>query len=466
MEGHKHSQSPKVGVVIVPFPAQGHLNQLLHLSHLISSYGLPIHYAGSATHNRQAKHRLHGWDPQSSSTIHFHDFQLPPHSSPPPNPNPTIHFPTHLQPLFDASTHLRQPVSQLLRQLSSKFERIVVIHDTLMTSVVQDTKYIPNAESYAFVPTSAFTTFFNSWDKMCHKPFPLDEDIPKFIPSTDGCYTDEILSFIANQRKFIGFESGRLYNTNSVIEDRFVQLLKRLKPDTEHFAIGPLNPVKLDSGNGNGKGRDRSLEWLDKQEADSVIYICFGSTTSMTDEQIMELAVGLERSEQKFIWVLRRADTSDVFTVGEAGKPQLPDGFEERLRNRGMVVREWTPQLEILAHRSTGGFMSHCGWNSCMESISMGVPMAAWPMHTDQPRNAVLVTDVLRVGVRVSGSTECGELVKSSAIENVLRTLMASQEGAEMQKRAAELGEAVRASVSKGVASHLERECFISRITR
>ncbi|KMT15060.1 hypothetical protein BVRB_3g061820 [Beta vulgaris subsp. vulgaris] len=473
MEGQNNTKDeaksclkPQVAVVVVPFPAQGHLNQLLHLSNLITSYGLPVHYAGSASHNRQAKLRLHGWDSQSSSKVHFHDFQLPPYSSPPPNPDPSIQFPAHLQPLFDTSLHLRQPVNQLLHQLSTNFRRIIVIHDCLMASVVQDVKLIPNAEAYAFIPISAFTSFFNSWDRIPDKPFQLDSDIPKCIPSTDGCSTQEIANFIANQRKCLGFESGRLYNTSMVIEGRYIELLKKLskKSEIKHFAVGPLNPVEIE--NKSEKQQHMCLKWLDKQMKDSVIYVSFGSTTTMTDEQIMELATGLEKSEQKFIWVLRRADIGDVFKGGEDRKPQLPEGYEERMEDRGMVVREWAPQLEILAHPSIGGYMSHCGWNSCMESISIGVPMAAWPMHSDQPKNAILVTEVLRIGTLVRDWTQHAELVMSTTIENALRRLMASKEGEEMRKRAAELGDVVRASVAKGGASRLEIDSFISYITR
>lgn len=476
MEGHDcckngaksclRNPEPQVAVLMVPFPAQGHLNQLLHFSNLITSYGLPVHYAGSSTHNRQAKLRIHGWDSQSLSKIHFHDFNLPPYSCPPPQPDPSFHFPTHLQPLFDASVHLRQPVSQLLQQLSSNFKRVIVIHDCLMASVVQDVKIIPNAESYAFVPISAFTAFFNSWEKMPQKPFTLDFDVPEGIPSTEDCSTPGISSFIANQKDFLGFESGRLYNTSSVIEGEYIELLKKMpgKAGMKHLAVGPLNPVEIKSK--NEIDSHICLEWLDKQETGSVIYISFGSTTSMTDEQITELALGLEKSGQKFIWVLRRADTGDVFSGGEVTEPQLPEGYEERMKNRGIVVRVWAPQLKILAHPSVGGFMSHCGWNSCMESISMGVPMAAWPMHSDQPRNAVLVTDVLKIGTLVRDWAHRTEMVASTTIENSLRRLMATKEGEEMRRRAAELGDAVRVSIVKGGASRLEMDSFISHITR
>ncbi|PHU16716.1 putative cis-zeatin O-glucosyltransferase [Capsicum chinense] len=111
----------------------------------------------------------------------------------------------------------------------------------------------------------------------------------------------------------------------------------------------------------------------------------------------MALAIGLEKSLQKFIWVLRDADRGDVFT-SEGRKVQLPEGYEERIKGRGIIG---AAQLEILAHSSTDGFMSHCGWNSCMESMSFGVPIAARPMHSDQPRNSQLVTKYLKIGLIV-----------------------------------------------------------------
>lgn len=249
-------KQPQVGVVMVPYLAQGHLNQLLHLSHLITAYGLPVHYTGSATHNRQVKLRVHGWDSKSLNKIHFHDFPLPPHISHPPKPDPSTHFPTHLEPLFDASKHLRGPVSQLLQQLSLKYRRIIVIFDSLMTYVVQDVKLIPNAESYVFFPVSTFTMFMNMWELIPKKPFELDfDDIPNCIPSNEGCLSPKVFEFLLDQQKLLGFENGMLYNTSRLIEGTYIRLLEMLSTNTEtktkHFAVGPLNPVKIESKNGD-----------------------------------------------------------------------------------------------------------------------------------------------------------------------------------------------------------------------
>ncbi|KAF8029988.1 hypothetical protein BT93_E2418 [Corymbia citriodora subsp. variegata] len=108
--------------------------------------------------------------------------------------------------------------------------------------------------------------------------------------------------------------------------------------------------------------------------------------------------MGLECRGQQFIWVLREADKADIFGEGEAGKIELPPRFEEMVASRdlGVVVRDRAPQLEILGHLATGGFLSHCGWNFCM-----GVPILAWLIQSDQPRNAVLIARVFKTGLIV-----------------------------------------------------------------
>jgi cis-zeatin O-glucosyltransferase len=163
---------------------------------------------------------------------------------------------------------------------------------------------------------------------------------------------------------------------------------------------------------------------------------------------------------------LREADKGDVFINGELIKAEILKGFEERVKERALVVRDWAPQLEILSHTSTGGFMSHRGWNSCMESITMGVPIAAWPMASDQPRNTVLITKLLKVGIVVKDWSRRNQLVTSKTIENAVKTLMASKEGDEMRKRTVDLGGAVRGSMDNGGVSRLELNSFITHITR
>lgn len=438
----KTSNNVEVAVVMVPLPAQSHLNQLLHLSRLISAYHLPLHFAGTRVHLRQAKNRVQGWDPLSTSkAIEFHEFPIPNYETPPPNPNSTTKFPSQLMPSFYATSHLRHPISSLLRELSKKYRRVIVIYDSLMAWVLQDVFSIPNVECYSSRSISAFS--LHAWD--------------------ETSVTTEFSEFLKLQMEYREIvNSGDLFNSCYEIEGLYLDLLAKEEKNARHkqWAVGPLNPLKLFDKKDSGKPH-RCIEWLDNQEPNSVMYVSFGTTTSLSDEEIKELAIGLEKSQQKFIWVLRDADKGDIFTE-ESRKIELPEGYEERVEKRGLIVRDWAPQLEILGHVSTGGFMNHCGWNSCMESISMGVPIAAWPMHTDQPKNAFLVTEVLKIGVELKNWATRDELVSSAAVAECVERVMDSVEGDEIRRRAMELSK----TVVDGGGCAKEMASFIAHITR
>ncbi|XP_047321189.1 zeatin O-glucosyltransferase-like [Impatiens glandulifera] len=468
-------KSAKVVVVMVPFPAQGHLNQLLHLSRLISAAGLPVHYLTTISHSRQAKLRVHGWDPLTVKNVHFHELFIPPFSSPPPNPNNNENFPTHLQPVFNASILLRQPISDILRTLSYQFKRVVIIHDSLMSYVVQDFSSLPNAESYSFHSVSACTLFFFMWERM-GKPFGIDpeSEFLKGLPSIDGCFSSEFIKFVNSQHEFTTLSAGKIYNTSHVIEKPFIEFLAReeIGKGKKQFALGPFNPIIVQTTKQqNCFSRHKSLIWLDKQGPNSVLYISFGTTTSFSHDQIKEIAKGLEKSEQKFIWVAREADRGDIFKTQEEDSVKMvfPEEFETRVlkAGNGMILRDWAPQLEILRHPATGGFLSHCGWNSCMESISMGVPIVAWPVHSDQPRNAFLVSKILEIGLVVRDWGKRKELVTWDMVKKSVKRLMASKEGDQIRRRAAELGDNLRQSVvAEGGTGKIQFESFFNHITR
>ncbi|XP_022856915.1 zeatin O-glucosyltransferase-like isoform X2 [Olea europaea var. sylvestris] len=455
----------QVAVVMVPLPAQGHLNQLLHLSRLVSSYNIPVHFVGTTMHNRQAKVRVQGWDLSAITNIHFHDFPTPTFHNPPPDPNATSKFPSQILPAFHASMHLREPVYAFVNKLPSTARRIAVIYDAMMAYVVQDIHSIRNAETYSFNSISAFCTYAYYWEVTGKSALSTEAEILKELPSLEGCFSPEWPKFLELQQEAKKISSGDLYNGNRLIEGLYLDLLAKEKTTgtDKVWAIGPFNPVVI-AEKKELNSHKKCLEWLDKQPLNSVIFVSFGSTSSFSNEQIKELALGLEQSEWKFIWVLRDADKGDVFE-GEVRIAPLPEGFEKRVEGRGLVVRDWAPQLEILGHPSTGGFMSHCGWNSCIESISMGVPIAAWPVHSDQPRNAVLITKVLKIGLEVRDWAHREELVSRAMVKKAVRKLMDSAEGEEMRKRAAELGDAVKQSVMEGGATRKEMDSFIAHIT-
>ncbi|CAA0827595.1 UDP-glycosyltransferase 73B3 [Striga hermonthica] len=463
MASEHSSPDTNVAVVMVPLPAQGHLNQLLHLScRLASATSLPIHYIGTATHIRQAKLRAHGIRAQG---ITFHEFPTPLFENPQPNPHSSAQFPEHIYPSASATvTYLRGPVHALVDDLSKKHERVVIVYDSLMSYVMQDVDRIPNAESYRFWSISALMVYFLDWHARGRRTRPNllgnVESILREIPGTDTLFPNMPSELRSNSKASV---SGNIYNTSRALEGPFLDSLELGgKAAQKQWALGPFNPVEINS---TERRPHECLDWLDRQEPDSVIFVSFGTTSCFTDEQIEEIALGLERSRHKFVWALRDADKGDIFR-GEIREPVLPEGFEERVKGRGMVVREWAPQLEILANRGTGGFLSHCGWNSCMESMTMGVPVATWPVHSDQLVNAALLTNVLKVGIEVREWT-CGPVVvPSGVVAEAIARLMGSGEGDEIRERAKELAISLRSSVAEGGVSHEEMKSFITHITR
>lgn len=438
-----------VTVMVVPFLEQSHLSQLLRLSCLISSRDIPVHYISSSTHNRQVRLRCNQLDMER---VHFHDLPIN-FPSPPPDPNSISKKPTHLAPVYRASSQLRQPFNQILHDISATSKRIVIIHDYLTKYVIQDAVSIANTETYAYCAISAFSLLsFRDPEKL--KRVESGIEIPEFPPPSRHTNSANI--------EIPKFEStGMLINTSRLIEPSYIDLLHKVGGFKNQWTVAPLHPV---TKHRNPDKKDTCLNWLDKQEPKSVIYVSFGNTTTLKDEQIQELAMGLEQSKVKFIWVLRNADRGDIFKEDDfTNRIELPEGFEKRNEDTGLIVRGWAPQLEILGHPSIGGFMSHCGWNSCMESMTMGAPIAAWPMHTDQPYNAVLVCDVLKAGVLVKKWTHMEEVVEASFVRDAVRTLMSSEEGDEMRNRARSIGD--RFDGEDG-GFGIELESFLAHIAR
>lgn len=124
------------------------------------------------------------------------------------------------------------------------------------------------------------------------------------------------------------------------------------------------------------------------------MFLCFGSKGTFSKEQFKEMAVGLERSNQRFLWVVRSQLELEVL---------LLEGFLERTKDRGLVVKSWAPQVAILSHESVGGFVTHCGWNSITEVVSYGVPMVAWPLYAEQEVNSVVLVEEMKLAIPIFG---------------------------------------------------------------
>ncbi|KAG0500214.1 hypothetical protein HPP92_000286 [Vanilla planifolia] len=193
----------------------------------------------------------------------------------------------------------------------------------------------------------------------------------------------------------------------------------------------------------------------------AVLYVCFGSLSILSSEQLREVAQGLEAAGHPFVLVVRKS-----------GDEWMPEGFEDRVKENGLVVRGWAPQIEILAHRATAGFMTHCGWNSNLEGICAGLPMLTWPLFAEQFYNERFLVDVLKVGVAVGSKEHVvilekrKEVIGASDVEAAVRKFMAEgEEAKERRRRAKELAEMARKAVEEGGSSYNDMGRLLQDLT-
>ncbi|KAL6209813.1 hypothetical protein ACLB2K_020752 [Fragaria x ananassa] len=182
-------------------------------------------------------------------------------------------------------------------------------------------------------------------------------------------------------------------------------------------------------------------------------------------EELLEIAVGLEASGQEFIWVVNKEKKDK--------EEWLPEGFEQRMEGKGLIIRGWAPQVLILEHEAIGGFVTHCGWNSILEGVSAGVPMITWPVSAEQIFNEKLVTEILRTGVAVGADiwgTFADEIVKMEAgvkrvaIEKSVSLIMVGDEAEVMGSRAKELGKMARMAVKEDGSSFKDLRALIAEL--
>ncbi|KAL2529902.1 UDP-glycosyltransferase 72B3 [Forsythia ovata] len=205
------------------------------------------------------------------------------------------------------------------------------------------------------------------------------------------------------------------------------------------YLVGPLIQSGSDT---ESDSESKCLKWLNDQPPRSVLYVCFGSGATLSEEQFNELAFGLEISQQRFICVVRSPQKSAAAAYCSNQRSNspfdfLPIGFLERTKDKGLVVDSWTPQVKILSHGSTGGFVTQCGWNAILESVVNGVPAIAWPLCFEQKMNAVFLTQGLKAAIRVK-ENENG-VVERGHISNLVKELIEGEQGKQLQERMRDL---------------------------
>ncbi|XP_047331244.1 UDP-glycosyltransferase 71A15-like [Impatiens glandulifera] len=270
---------------------------------------------------------------------------------------------------------------------------------------------------------------------------------------------------------------GIAVNTFTELESLAIKVLSEDDKIPPVYPVGPILKLKKES---DDKSTADIIRWLDGQPLSSVIFLCFGSMGSFPDAQVKEIAYALEKVGKRFLWSLRRPSATDkkmtwITSDYEDPGQVLPEGFLERTAEIGRVIG-WAPQVEVLSHEAVGGFVSHCGWNSVLESVWFGVPTATWPIQAEQNMNAFFVVKEVGLSVDVKmdyrqsrweiSDEEDTATVPSTVIERALRQLMDenSEECLEMRKRMKEMSHESRKAVAEGGSSYVSIGRFMDDI--
>jgi UDP:flavonoid glycosyltransferase YjiC (YdhE family) len=280
------------------------------------------------------------------------------------------------------------------------------------------------------------------------------KDLPSFIRTTDE--NDIMVNFLIRETERSPRASAVILNTFDPFEQDVLDAISSLLPRV--YTVGPLllladqiKDERLKSiGSNLWKEPPGSVEWLNSKETNSVVFVNFGSITVMTPQQLIEFAWGLANSEKPFLWIIR-----PDLVIGDSAV--LPSEFIIRTEDRGMLA-SWCPQEEVLKHPSIGGFLTHSGWNSTLETVSGGVPIISWPFFAEQQTNCRYSCIEWGIGMEIDND------VKRDDVEKLVRELMEGDKGKEMKRKVMEWKTMAEEAVKPGGSSYLNLDKLIADI--
>ncbi|XP_024165376.1 scopoletin glucosyltransferase [Rosa chinensis] len=455
------TQSHQLHIAFFPFMAQGHMIPAIHMAKLFVSRGLE---ATIITTPADAPF-IHKKIENSGTQIHIYTIKVPTVEVGLPENCESFHSATSpkMQAKFFKATTLLGP--QLEQFLKQKRPNCLVADmffpwATDVASKLGIPMLIFHGISYFALCATLCVHQYKPHNQVSSdsEPFVIP-NLPDKIELNRKKIPDFVRDGVENEFKNMHEEAmGALSRSYGVLVNSFSELESAY---ADHFSkvlgirswhIGPL----WLGNEGDIEVEDQKcsidvhecMKWLDTKKPNSVVYVCFGSLANFGDAQLLEIALGLESSGYHFIWVVNKQKNIE--------ENWLPQGYEERIEGKGMIIRGWAPQVKILSHEAVGGFVTHCGWNSTLEAVCAGLPMVTWPLFAEQFYNEKLITQVLGIGVGV-GAQEWTrvdrEIVKSENIEKAV-TKVLGEEAEEMTSRARGYAIMARRAIEEGGSSY------------
>ncbi|KAJ1258359.1 hypothetical protein BS78_10G069300 [Paspalum vaginatum] len=463
-------------VVVFPFMAKGHMLPLLHFASTLAAHGgddgcLRVTVLTTPGNLAFARRRL-------PAHVGLVVLPFPSHPELPAGVESTDALPSHsLFPAFlRATALLREPFAGYLASLPAP--PLALVSDFFL-GFTQRVASDAGVRRLTFHGMSAFSLALCFSLAMRPPPAEITEGGAPFrVPGFPERVTitqdevphavaqaaeldDPVTRFLADEVRDWDYRSwGVLVNSFDALDGDYAALLESFYlPGARAWLVGPLF-LAAAAGEPSSEGDEDPegcLPWLDARRPGSVVYVSFGTQAHVAAAQLDELAHGLVESGHAFLWAVRSSGAWSPPAGAGAGA-------------EGKIVRGWVPQRRVLAHPAVGGFVSHCGWNSVLESLAAGRPMLAWPMMAEQAANAKHVADILGAGVRVgvkTGANAALEVVGRARVAGKVRELMDGGEAARRTRASAErVGQAARAAVGEGGSSRLALRRLVDELQR
>ncbi|KAL5699877.1 beta-D-glucosyl crocetin beta-1,6-glucosyltransferase [Ranunculus cassubicifolius] len=406
-------------VLMFPWLAHGHIYPFLELAKKLTQRNIFIYFCSTpALLSSIDKHII----PCSIRLVELHLPSLP---NLPADRHTTKSLPLHLQPTLKTALDMSEP---LFSDILSTFKPDLLIYDYIQpwAPQVAAAQNIPaiHFQTMGAAATSYLIHKFNPPTCETDFPFPNMYYYPEKELTKMSKFLASYSNNISNNDRFVlGIKRSSsiiLIKTFGEIEAEYINYLSFLT-GKEILPLGLLIQDPVNALN----GKDQIIEWLDSKGKASTVFVSFGSEYFMSWEEL---------SEVNFVWVIRFPDGDEASSITKVDQV-LPQGFLERIGERGMIVEGWAPQMIILEHPSIGGFVTHCGWSSVLEGMKLGVPLIAMPMHIDQPLNARLIVEL---GVAVEVERDEDEKHGREEIANAIKQVMRNKQGHQDIKRRVE----------------------------
>ncbi|XXG61202.1 hypothetical protein AAC387_Pa04g2916 [Persea americana] len=474
----------KPHALCLPFPTQGHITPMLHLAKLLHSRGFHITFVNTEfNHHRLIKSAA--LDPTAQMDGFM--FERIPDGLPAQEINATQSIPELCASVTkNCSAPLRQLVMRLNGERGAGGPPVnLMVRDAVMIcgQKVADDLNIPDVVLWTmstytmmgffqfeelvrrgYTPFTDATQFSNGYlntpiDWIPSMPDICLKDLPTFFRTTDP--NDIMLNLCIQIAHSLPKLSAIIINTLDELEHEIIHATAiSFNFKGPSYAVGPIYQLlqtqlpqsqlhsTIKSNSNLWEEEMGCLDWLDRFDPASVVYVNFGSITVLTPEQVKEFAWGLANCNHPFVWVIRPDLVSGESAV-------LPPSFVDQTRERSLLAG-WVPQKQVLGHPSIGAFLTHCGWNSMLESICSGVPMLCWPFFADQVTNCRNACQLWRVGLEMESK------VRRDEVEGVVREMMEGEKGKQVKQKVGELKVSARKAIEMGGSSHSSFEKLVN----